>query len=54
MHEKYLYVGERRIMIDEFAVGGSDFISYVRKRYREIHKGEALPKFNNYKTDIFR
>ena len=54
MHEKYLYVGEGRIMIDEFAVGGSEFIAYVKKKYREIHKGEALPKFNNYKTDIFK
>ena len=52
-HEKYIYIGKRKIMIDEFSVGGIEFIAYVRKRYRTIHKGQALPKIHNTKHDIF-
>ena len=40
-------------MIDEFSVGGIEFIAYVRKRYRTIHKGQALPKIHKTKHDIF-
>lgn len=53
MHEDYIYIGKRRVMIDEFSVGGIEFIAYVRKRYRTIHKGQALPKIYKTKHDIF-
>ena len=53
MHEDYIYIGKRRVMIDEFSVGGIDFIAYVRKRYRMIHKEQALPKIHKTKHDIF-
>ena len=53
MHEDYIYIGKRKVMIDEFSVGGIEFIAYVRKRYRTIHKGQALPKIHKTKHDIF-
>ena len=53
MHEDYIYIGKRRVMIDEFSVGGIDFIAYLRKRYRTLHKGQALPKIRKTKHDIF-
>ena len=53
MHEDYVYIGKRRVMIDEFSVGGIDFIAYLRKRYRTLHKGQALPIIRKNKHDIF-
>ena len=53
MHEDYLYLGRRRVMIDEFAVGGCEFIAFVRKRYRAAHGGLPLPKIERSKHDIF-
>lgn len=52
-HEDYLYVGKRRVMIDEFAVGGPEFIAYVRKQYRKMNDGKQLPKFQKNRFDIF-
>ena len=53
MHEAYLYNGERKVLIDELSVGGRDFITYAKKRYRTIHNGQALPKIKKSKRDIF-
>ena len=53
MHEDYIYIGKHKVMIDEFSIGGIDFIAYVRKRYRTIHKGYALPIIRETKHDIF-
>ena len=53
MHEDYIYLGKRKVMIDEFSIGGTDFIAYVRKRYRTIHKGCVLPIIRKTKHDIF-
>jgi len=53
MHEDYIYIGKRRVMIDEFSVGRIDFIAYLRKRYRTLHKGQALPIIRKNKHDIF-
>ena len=53
MHEDYICIGKRKVMIDEVSVGGIEFIAYVRKRYRTIHKGQALPKIHKTKHDIF-
>lgn len=53
MHESYIYIGKRKVMIDEFSVGGIEFLTYVRKRYRTIHNGQALPQIQKNKHDIF-
>lgn len=53
MHETYIYVGKRRIMVDEFSVGGMEFIDLVEKKYRTLHNGQRLPKITKTKNDIF-
>lgn len=53
MHEDYILIGKHKVMIDEFAVGRYDFIAFVRKQYRKIHKGQALPVVKKSKRDIF-
>ena len=53
MHEDYICIGKRKVMIDEVSVGGIEFIAYLRKRYRTLHKGQALPIIRKNKHDIF-
>ena len=53
MHEKFLYVGKRRLMVDDFSIGGDDFIKLVKKKYRTMHDGKSLPKIYKTKHDIF-
>ncbi len=53
-HERYLYVGRKRIMVDEFAVGGDEFISFVKKKYRTLNNGQTMPRINRDKHDIFK
>lgn len=52
-HENFLYVGKKRLMVDEFSIGGDDFIKLVKKKYRTIHNGNSLPKIHKTKHDIF-
>ena len=51
MHETYLYMGKKRIMIDEFAVGGMEFIWFAHQKHRKLHK-KPIPEIQN-KKDIF-
>ncbi len=53
MHENYIFIGTRKVMIDEFSEGGSEFIAYVGKRYRKIHNGQPIPRIHKTKHDIF-
>ena len=53
MHETYIYVGKRRVMVDEFSIGGKDFINLVKKKYRTFNNGQSLPKITKTKHDIF-
>lgn len=53
MHEDYLLIGKHKVMIDEYAIGGYDFIAFVRKQYRKLHKGQALPVVRKDRGDIF-
>ncbi len=53
LHEKILYVGKRRVMIDEFAVGGREFITLVKKKYHTMHDRKSLPRIYKSKFDIF-
>ncbi len=53
MHETYIYIGKRRVMVDEFSIGGKDFINLVRKKYRTLHNGQSIPKITKTKNDIF-
>ncbi len=53
MHESYIIAGKRKIMIDEFAVGGRGFITFVKKQYRKLNDGQSLPVVRKSKRDIF-
>jgi len=53
LHEVYLYVGKRRILIDAYAIGGKEFVAHVKKRYRTLHNGEAIPKIQASGRDPF-
>ena len=53
MHENYIYLGKRKVMIDAFSIGGVKFIAHAKKKYRTIHKGQELPKIYKTKHDIF-
>ena len=52
IHETYLYMGKRRIMIDEFGIGGMEFIWFANQKYRKLHHNRLIPKIQNTK-DIF-
>lgn len=51
-HETFLYVGKKKINIDEFAVGGREFLKFVNKKYNQIYK-ENVPIVPVEKKDIF-
>lgn len=51
-NESFLYIGEKRIMLDELQVGGKEFIFFVKKQYHKIYKNE-IPKIKP-KKDIFK
>ena len=53
LHESYIYMGERRVMVDELAIGGDEFIKLVKKKYRTMHDGQSLPKIHKAKYDLF-
>ncbi len=53
LHEKYIYMGDRRVMIDKFSVNGTDFINLVEEKYRDLHDGKILPRIRKTKHDLF-
>ncbi len=50
--DQYLYVGKRKILLDEIAIGKNEFLSFVKKQYRISHGGQSIPQMN-VKKDIF-
>lgn len=53
MHETFLYTSKCKVMVDEYSIGGTEFLTYVKKRYRQSHNGQSLPKIYKTKHDIF-
>lgn len=53
LHEKYLYMGNRKVMIDDCSVGNVKFILFVRYKYTTIHGGLPLPKILPNTKDLF-
>lgn len=53
VHDKYIFIGNRKVRIDEFSIGGKDFIELVKKKYRTLHNGQSVPKIYKTKHDIF-
>ena len=52
-HEDILYLGRRRAMIDEFSVGGTEFLLMAKKRYRALNGGRAIPEVKSKRKDVF-
>ena len=48
-----LYIGKKKITLDESFVGKRDFISFVQKQYRKYNNGEALPQNQAGSRDLF-
>lgn len=50
MHEDYIYLGKRKVMIDEVSVGGIEFIAYVRKSTVRFIRVKRFPKYTKPNT----
>jgi hypothetical protein len=48
MHEDYIYIGKRKVMVDSFAVGGFEFISFLKKKCRKNNGGRGLTKVEKH------
>lgn len=53
MSEDVLFVGERKISVERITVGGFAFIAFAKKKYRQLHGGQAIPKAKRSKLDLF-
>lgn len=51
-HGKIIYIGEKHISIDEFAVGCTDFIKFANKKYNQLC-GENIQRLSAPPKDIF-
>lgn len=48
-----IYTGGKRVFIDKIAVGRDEFFSLLKKKYRTMHDGKAIPVKKNNRFDIF-
>ena len=53
MSEDVLFVGKRGISIEKIFVGGFEFISFAKKKYKQLHGGQGIPKAKRSKLDLF-
>ena len=53
LHETFIYIGKRRVMVDEYSIGGKEFIGFAGKKYSAFHGGRSIPRANR-KNDIFK
>ncbi len=53
VHETYLFIGKKRVLVDGLALNGTDFVAFARKKYRTLNDGNALPTVKP-KKDIFK
>ena len=42
-HENYLCLGQQRVMIDEIAIGGMEFLAFAEEQYKKLHNGNDIP-----------
>ena len=42
-HENYLCLGRQRVMIDEIAIGGMEFLAFAEEQYKKLHNGNDIP-----------
>lgn len=53
VHNRYVYLDDRKVTISEFAVGGKEFIAFVKEKYKELHDGKAVPAKPRNTNDLF-
>ncbi len=45
-NEIFLYIGNKKVMVDKLSAGGDDFLNLVRQKYQALHNGQTLPKIH--------
>ena len=53
MSEDVLFVGKRKISVERISVGGFEFISFAKKKYKQLHSSQGIPKAKRSKLDLF-
>ena len=53
LEDTLLYVGRRRVVVETMAVGGMEFEWHLRKRYRSLNGGRAIPVIKPKHGDPF-
>ena len=53
LRESYVYMGKRKVMVDQLAVGGTEFIAQIKKKYKTINAGRNIPQLQKAKGDLF-
>lgn len=48
-----LFIGKRKILLDESFIGRREFLSFLRKQYRKYNNDEALPQKRAGAHDLF-
>ncbi len=51
--DSLLYVGRRRVVVETMTKGGMEFEWHVRKRYRSLNGGRAIPEIKPKRGDLF-
>ena len=53
MSEDVLFVGKHKISVERISVGGFEFIAFAKKKYKQLHGGQGIPKAKRSKLDLF-
>lgn len=53
MSEDVLFVDKRKISVERITVGGFEFIAFAKKKYKQLHSGQGIPKAKRSKLDLF-
>ena len=53
MSEDVLFVGKRKISVGRISVGGFEFIAFAKKKYKQLHSSQGIPKAKRSKLDLF-
>jgi len=53
VHGTYIYIGKKRVAVDGYAIGGIEFIQFVKQKYRSLHGRKQLPHASRSKFDVF-
>ena len=53
VHERVIYLGEQKVVISEFAVGGSEFLAFAKEKRKQLYGGKPLPPMGRNKNDLF-